>query len=87
MVGCGWWCVGHSGVPLANAGAETELQIRLRQSERHLLRAIDDALGRMRKGTYGICETCSEPISKVRLEAIPWARLCRTCKEQEHPAA
>ena len=69
----------------ANAEAEAELKIRLHQSDGHLLRAIDDALARMRKGTYGICETCNQPISKVRLEAVPWTRHCRDCKEQ--PAA
>jgi DnaK suppressor protein len=71
----------------AKADAEAELQIRLHQSGGRLLRAIDDALARMRKGTYGVCEVCRRPISKVRLEAVPWARLCRECKEEEHPAA
>lgn len=71
---------------IGEADSEAELQIRLRQSERHLARAIDEALARMRNGTYGICETCNRPISKVRLEAVPWARLCRDCKESE-PAA
>jgi DnaK suppressor protein len=71
----------------ANADAEAELQIRLHQSDSHLLRAIDDALGRMRQGTYGVCEVCKQPIPKVRLEAVPWTRHCRECKEQEHPAA
>ena len=27
-------------------------------------------------GTYGVCEVSSKPISKTRLEALPWARLC-----------
>jgi len=71
----------------AKADAEAELEIRLHQSEGRLLRAIDEALARMRKGTYGVCEVCKQPISKVRLEAVPWARLCRDCKEEEHPAA
>jgi DnaK suppressor protein len=71
----------------ANADAETELQIRLHESESHILRAIDDALARMRHGTYGVCEICKQPIPKVRLEAVPWTRHCRECKEQEHPAA
>ena len=71
----------------ANADAEAELQIRLHQSESHLLRAIDDALSRMRQGTYGVCETCKRPIAKVRLEAVPWTRHCRECKERENPAA
>ena len=71
----------------ANADAEAELQIRLHEADSHLLRAIEDALVRMRQGKYGICEACKQPISKVRLEAVPWARHCRECKERVHPAA
>jgi RNA polymerase-binding transcription factor DksA len=50
----------------------------------HLLRAIDEALVRMRRGTYGVCEMRQQPISKPRLEAVPWARHCRDCKELEY---
>jgi DnaK suppressor protein len=71
----------------ANADAEAELQISLHQTDGPLLRAIEEALARMRHGTYGVCEVCQQPISKVRLEAVPWARHCRDCKDQEHPAA
>ena len=74
----------------ANAEAEADLQIRLHQTDGRLLRAIEEALARMRSGTYGVCATCEQPISKVRLEAVPWARHCRDCKEHEqheHPAA
>ena len=71
----------------ANAVAEGDLHIRVHESDSRLLRAIGDALARMRKGTYGVCEACKQPISKVRLGAVPWARLCRDCKEAERPAA
>lgn len=71
---------------IANAGVEAELPARLRQTETHLLRAIDEALMRMRKGTHGICEICNQPISKVLLEVVPWARHCRDCKEAQHSA-
>jgi DnaK suppressor protein len=67
----------------ANADAEAELQIRLHESEGRLARAIEDALGRMRRGTYGVCTMCEHPISKPRLEAVPWTHLCRDCKEQK----
>jgi DnaK suppressor protein len=69
----------------AKADAETELQIRLHQTDHHLWRAIEDALIRIRRGTFGLCEGCEKPISKSRLKAVPWARHCRNCKE--HPAA
>jgi DnaK suppressor protein len=71
----------------ANADAEAELQIRLHQTDGRLLRAIEEALGRIRQGTFGVCQTCKRPISKARLEAVPWTRLCRECKERGNSAA
>jgi DnaK suppressor protein len=67
----------------ANADAEAELQIHLHQSDRRLARAIEDALARIRHGTYGVCGVCKQPISKARLEAVPWTHLCRECKERQ----
>jgi DnaK suppressor protein len=71
----------------ANAHAEADLHIRLHQSDAHLLRAIEDALARISHDRFGVCETCGSPISKARLEAVPWTRLCRDCKEREQSAA
>ena len=71
----------------ANADEEAELQIRLHQTDGRLLRAIEEAVARIRLGTYGVCEVSKQPISKTRLEAVPWARHCRECKEREHSAA
>ncbi len=71
------------------AGTETEakVQVRLRQTEDRLLRAIDEALARIARGAFGVCEACRHPISKARLNAVPWTRLCRDCKEQRYLAA
>jgi DnaK suppressor protein len=66
----------------ASADAEAELQISLHAADGRLLKAIEDALARIRAGTFGACESCKQPISKARLEAVPWTHLCRTCKEQ-----
>jgi DnaK suppressor protein len=65
----------------ANADAEAELQIRLHQTDGPLLRAIEDVLGRIRQGTYGVCGNCGVHISIIRLEAVPWTHHCRECKE------
>jgi DnaK suppressor protein len=40
----------------------------------------DLSLGRLAGGTYGICESCRQPIPAARLEAVPNARLCVSCK-------
>ena len=71
----------------ANADAEAELQIRLHQTDGRLLRAIEEALGRIRQGTFGACQVCKQQISKARLEAVPWTHLCRECKESGRSAA
>ena len=71
----------------ANADAEAELQIRLHRTDGRLARAIEEALARMKQGTYGVCEVCKQPISKARLEAVPWTHLCRECEERERSAA
>ena len=72
-------------VDQANADAEADLQIRLHQTDARLSRAIEAALARIRQGTYGLCSSCNRPISKTRLEAVPWTHLCRECKEQNRP--
>ena len=67
------------------AASETDAatQIRLHQTDGKLLRAIEDALIRIRRENFGICAECGQPISKARLEAVPWARRCRDCKERQ----
>ena len=48
----------------ASADAEAELQIRVQATDGRLLRAIEDALARIRVGTFGICEICKRPIGR-----------------------
>lgn len=48
--------------------------------------AVADALRRMRKGTYGICEDCGHPIAKERLEVLPQAARCVDCQRREERA-
>jgi RNA polymerase-binding transcription factor DksA len=43
-------------------------------SDQDAIYEIEEALKRIEKGTYGICELTSKPIPKTRLEAIPWTR-------------
>ncbi|MGJ8623085.1 MAG: TraR/DksA family transcriptional regulator [Yoonia sp.] len=43
------------------------------------LRLLNDALQRIEAGTYGICQKCGDTISTARLEAVPYAMICKTC--------
>ncbi len=52
-----------------------------RDAQRHLSE-IDAAVERVDAGTYGVCETCGQPIGEGRLEARPTARLCIRCAER-----
>jgi DnaK suppressor protein len=53
---------------------EQEFTLGLVEKDRNLLREINGALAKIQNGTYGICEGTQKPITKVRLEAQPWAR-------------
>ena len=50
--------------------------------DRIFLQQVDDALLRIKSGSYGECTNCEESLERKRLEAIPWARLCLSCQEQ-----
>ena len=70
---------------LAASEINQNLIFKLRDRERQLLVKIDEALGRMDDGVFGLCEECEEPIEPRRLEARPVSTMCIACKErQEH---
>jgi DnaK suppressor protein len=68
----------------ASGNNEVHIQLKLKQTDAKILQAIEEALARIEKGTYGICRDCGEPIPKARLNAIPWTRVCITCKEKQN---
>jgi DnaK suppressor protein len=55
----------------------------LAANQRELLLQTEKALERLNKGTYGLCESCGNPIGKGRLIAFPRATLCLECKQRE----
>ena len=76
---------GHGDFADRSAAAnEEEISIQLKQTDAKLLRAIDDALARVENGSYGICIECEEEISAARLKAVPWTKVCITCKEKQY---
>ena len=67
----------------ASGNNEVHIQLKLKQTDAKILQAIEEALRRIEKGTYGICRDCGEEIAPARLNAIPWTRVCITCKEKQ----
>jgi DnaK suppressor protein len=63
-----------------------EIAFRLGEVESQIVADIDQALLRIKEGTYGICARCDQPIDERRLEAVPTARYDANCQrliEQE----
>jgi DnaK suppressor protein len=75
-----------AGQDQADVGAtsfERDHELTVVNSERDKLLQIERALGRIQDGTYGVCESCGQPVGKMRLMAFPRATLCMTCKTRE----
>jgi DnaK suppressor protein len=60
-----------------------EFLFSLSNTERDLLRHVDDAISRLESHAFGVCAACSEDMNHKRLEAVPWARLCLSCQEKQ----
>jgi len=50
---------------------------------RRMLQLVNEALERMKDGTYGQCVACEEEVQQKRLDAVPWARHCIECQEKQ----
>jgi DnaK suppressor protein len=78
--------VRDAGDDQADAGTkafEREHELALTQNAQDLLDQGERALARIDAGTYGVCESCGQPIGKARLLAFPRATLCVPCKQRE----
>ena len=67
---------------LASSNFATDLAVAALERERQELHEIEAALGRIKAGEYGLCQECGSPIRDVRLQALPWARLCIKCADR-----
>ena len=75
-----------SGDDAADQGSNTlerEQEMSLNANLRDLVDQTTRALQRLGDGSYGRCESCGNPIGKLRLQAKPAATLCIACKEKE----
>jgi len=70
---------------MADAATDTydrDLALGMLSSDQDALYEIEEAIDRIRNGTYGICELTREPIEKERLEVIPWTRFTAVAEKQ-----
>jgi len=72
---------------LASEERDREISFILTDREREKLQAIQEALGRVEEGSYGICESCEAEIAEARLEALPFSRLCVNCQAEREREA
>ena len=68
--------------PLPGALLLPRGQMPLNIFEARYLQLVDDALARIKDGTFGECVSCHEELQQKRLEAVPWARHCIACQEK-----
>jgi DnaK suppressor protein len=65
---------------LATEIVEVEKGLILETRVRDQLAEVEHALQKFDQGTYGLCDICGQPIEPARLEALPQANLCLSCK-------
>jgi len=64
----------------ATESFELEKRLALEKRIRDQLAEVEHALHKFDEGTYGLCDDCGQPIDPARLEALPQANLCVSCK-------
>jgi RNA polymerase-binding transcription factor DksA len=67
----------------ADEALELEKRLALEQSLRNSLNEVEHALQKYEAGTYGFCDSCGQLIEQGRLEALPQASLCLSCKARQ----
>ncbi len=67
----------------ATETAELEKRLALEKRVSELLAGVDHALHKVKEGTYGLCDVCGQTIDPDRLEALPQANLCLSCKSKQ----
>jgi len=67
----------------ASEASELEKRLALEKKLRGTLAEIEHALEKYEAGTYGLCDSCGQPIELTRLQALPQANLCLSCKSRQ----
>jgi len=74
---------GNDQADVGSTTFERDHEMSLANNARHMLAQTERALSRIDDGSYGVCESCGEPIGKMRVMAFPRATLCLSCKQRE----
>jgi DnaK suppressor protein len=74
---------GNDPADVGSATFERDHEMSLANNARDMLTQTERALLRIDDGSYGVCESCGQPIGKMRLMAFPRATLCLSCKQRE----
>jgi RNA polymerase-binding protein DksA len=67
---------------LASETFEREKDLAIRESVESMIHKVINALEKIDRGTYGMCDACGKPIKKARLKALPFATLCLDCQDR-----
>lgn len=74
--------VAQDVVDKAESSYTKEFLLSLSDTERDQLMLIDEALRRLDKNDFGLCQLCSQEISRKRLNALPWTPTCINCQKK-----
>jgi len=74
--------VAQDVVDKAETSYTKEFLLSLSDADREQLLLIDEALKRLQRDEFGICQLCHQEIGRKRIEAIPWTPLCINCQEK-----
>lgn len=78
---------GHDQADMGATSFERDHELTVVNNARDMLAQTERALSRIEDGSYGVCESCGNPIGKMRLMAFPRATLCMACKQREEKRA
>jgi DnaK suppressor protein len=74
---------GSDQADIGSSALERDSEMSLANNTRDMLFQVDRAKTRLDDGSYGVCESCGNPIGKARLMAFPRATLCLPCKQRQ----
>jgi len=74
--------VAQDVVDKAETSYTKEFLLSLSDADREQLLLIDEAIRRLDRDEFGVCQLCHQEIGRKRIEAIPWTPYCINCQEK-----